>query len=127
VKVEAASFSGPLPHPALLARYNELIPNGADRVMALAEKQSAHREKQEARVIDGNVRSQTRGSWFAFILSLVIVSGALYLLHQGKNIGGLGAILAGIVPLAAVFFYSKREQAKERANKEVAVRERKAR
>lgn len=65
MRVEA-TFSGPLPPPSLLARYSEIIPNGAERIMAMAERQSEHREKLEARVVNGNVASQTRGSWFSF-------------------------------------------------------------
>ena len=38
--------------------------------MAMAERQSEHREKLESLVVNGNVASQTRGSYFAFILAL---------------------------------------------------------
>ena len=31
-------YSGQLPHPDLLDRFNDLIPNGADRIMKMAEK-----------------------------------------------------------------------------------------
>ena len=49
----SSSFSGPIPPPALLQKYNEIIPNGAERILAMAEKQSAHREYLEKRVVDG--------------------------------------------------------------------------
>jgi len=127
VKLEASAFSGPLPHPDLLAKFNEIIPDGAERIMAMAERQSAHREKQENRVIDGNVRSQTRGSYFGFILSLVAILGGLFLLYQGKNIAGLGAIISSIAPLAAVFFVARRAQENERADKAAALQARRSR
>jgi uncharacterized membrane protein len=41
--------------------------------MAMAERQSAHRERLEARVVDGNVANQTRGSYFAFIIMLAAI------------------------------------------------------
>jgi uncharacterized membrane protein len=65
---QSVSFSGPLPPPALLAKYNEVIPNGAERIMAMAERQSAHREFLEKQVVAGNVASQARGSHYAFII-----------------------------------------------------------
>lgn len=37
------SFSGPIPHPDLLAQYDQIIPNGADRILLMAEAQSRHR------------------------------------------------------------------------------------
>lgn len=51
--------------------------------MAMAERQSAHRERLEARVIDGNVASQTRGAYFALIISLVAITGGIGLIYQG--------------------------------------------
>jgi hypothetical protein len=36
----SVSYSGPLPHPSLLAKYNEVIPNGAERMMVMAENRA---------------------------------------------------------------------------------------
>jgi uncharacterized membrane protein len=114
---QEAFFSGPLPPPHLLAQYNDAIPDGASRVMAMAERQSQHREALEKRVVDGNVASQTRGSYFAFVLLLVTIVGGFYLLHEGKSIVGLAAIVTAVGGAAGVFFYSKHEQKKERIAK----------
>jgi uncharacterized membrane protein len=122
---QSAQFSGPIPPPAVLEKYNEIIPNGAERIMAMAENQSAHREWLEKRVIDGDVASRTRGSWFAFILSLVAIVGGVYLIAQGKSASGLTTIIASLASLAAVFFYSKHEQSKERIAKSTALETRK--
>lgn len=73
IQASSSSFSGPIPPPALLEKYNEIIPNGAERILAMAEKQSTHREYLEKRVVDGNVSNQTRGSYFGFIISLVAI------------------------------------------------------
>ena len=124
VQVQAASFSGPLPLPGLIAQYNEIIPNGAERIMAMAERQSAHRERLEARVVDGNVANQTRGSYFAFILALVAIGGGFFLIHEGRSAQGLAAIITSVVALASVFFYSKVEQRKERTEKATALQTR---
>ena len=67
VKAEFHSFSGPLPPPEALARYNEVIPGGAERILAMAERQSAHRELLEAEVVSANVSSQKMGSLFYFV------------------------------------------------------------
>jgi uncharacterized membrane protein len=39
----ASTFSGPLPPPSILGDYNEILANGAERIMKMAENQSSHR------------------------------------------------------------------------------------
>ncbi len=85
--------------------------------MAMAERQSAHRKRMESTVIGGNVASQTRGSWFAFILALVTILGGFFLLYEGKSVLGMTAIIGSIASLVGVFIYSKHEQRKERIEK----------
>jgi uncharacterized membrane protein len=126
-EIRLASFSGPLPPPTLLAQYNDVIPNGADRIMAMAERQSAHRERLEARVVDGNVANQTRGSYFAFMVMMVAILSGFYLIHEGRNAEGLTSIIAALSGVIGVFFYSKLEQKKEREDKATALEERKRR
>ena len=82
-KFQAEFFSGPIPPPSYLARYNEVVPQGADRILAMAERQSKHRELLEAQVIAGNLRSQSRGSVFAFIIALVAIIGGMFLIEEG--------------------------------------------
>src|SRR5206468_1881503 len=47
---------GPLPDPGELAAYNQIIPNGADRIMKMAEEQSAHRIGLEKTVVGSQQR-----------------------------------------------------------------------
>ena len=37
VSASISAFKGPLPPPELLERYNQIVPNGADRIVAMAE------------------------------------------------------------------------------------------
>jgi uncharacterized membrane protein len=90
-------FVGPLPPPHLLARYNDVIPGGAERMLAMAERQSAHRESMEALVVKGNLARQREGAYFAFILAFLTICGGIFLLYSGRSIAGLVAILT---PLA---------------------------
>jgi uncharacterized membrane protein len=46
-----ASYSGPLPLPQQLQGYEEIVPGAADRIIRMAEKQSAHRIEIESKVI----------------------------------------------------------------------------
>lgn len=58
--------SGPLPHPETLAQYEEIIPNGAERIMAMAEKQSAHRIELESMVVKSQVDQSARGTIYCW-------------------------------------------------------------
>ena len=121
---QSVSFSGPLPPPGLLARYNDVIPNGAERIMAMAERQSAHRESLEATVVAGNVASQARGSHYAFIICLITIVGGFVLIGMGKNIYGISAVIGSLATLAGVFVIAKREQKRERIDKSNALEKR---
>jgi uncharacterized membrane protein len=111
------SFSGPIPPPHLLAQYNDVVKDGAERILAMAERQSAHREAMEAAVVKGNLSRQKEGAYFAFILALLTICGGILLIYSGRNVAGLVAILAPLAALAGVFVYTKREQRKERTEK----------
>jgi uncharacterized membrane protein len=116
-----------LPHPALLAKYNEVIPNGAERIMAMAERQSIHRESLEAQVVAGNVASQARGSHYAFIICLVTIVGGFVLIGMGKSIIGVSAVIGSLATLAGVFLVARRGQKQERVEKQDALMSNKAR
>jgi uncharacterized membrane protein len=117
----AISFAGPIPPPNLLAQYNEIIPNGADRILAMAERQSSHREAMESAVVRGNLAAQQRGTIFAFIIAMTAILGGIWLIYIGKSTSGLVAIIGPLVSLATAFIVSKYEQRKERETKAVAL------
>jgi uncharacterized membrane protein len=91
--------------------------------MAMAERQSAHRESLEAKIVDGNVASQARGLNYAFTLCLVIIIGGFVLIGMGKSITGVSTIVLSLATLASVFLVAKREQRKERVEKATALAE----
>lgn len=41
----AQTFSGQLPPPEILAKYNSVVPNAAERIITMAETQAADRIK----------------------------------------------------------------------------------
>jgi uncharacterized membrane protein len=119
-----ASYIGPLPPPGMLVQYNEAFPGAAERIVAMAERQSAHREALEAAVVSAGVTSQTRGSWFGFIISMTAISGGIYLITLGKDIQGLVAIVSSLTALTSVFVLGKKKQTKELDEKSQALAKR---
>jgi uncharacterized membrane protein len=86
--------SGPLPHPQLLAQYDEVVPGGADRIVKLAENQVKHRQTM-----------QSRGQMFTFVLALVVLVGGIGLVALGNSVEGLVPLVAALAGLGGLFFY----------------------
>lgn len=119
-----ASYTGPIPPPGMLVKYNEAVPGAADRILVMAERQSVHREAIESKVVDAGIKSQARGSWFGFIVSMTAVVGGIYLIKLGKSSEGLTAIIGSLAALAGVFVYGKRKESKELKEKSDALAKR---
>ena len=48
------AYSGPLPSPEALEKYNQVLPGAAERILAMAENQGKHRQDIERKVIESN-------------------------------------------------------------------------
>ena len=93
--VRHASFSGPLPPPAMYGEYDKVLPGSAGRLLELTENQSSHRIDWERTALKASISATTRGQWFGFIVSLVAISAAIFLATQGQSVvGGLLAIVS---------------------------------
>ena len=95
--------------------------------MVMAERQSAHRESLEARVVAGNIANQTRGSIFAFIICLVTLIFGFYLVLKGMNVQGFASIVGALGGVLCTFIYSRIEQRKERVEKAATLESRRRR
>jgi uncharacterized membrane protein len=110
---KAYSFSGPLPPPEALEKYNQVLPGAADRIISMAEQQAKHRQGLERAVIDSNIFVQKVGPFLGFVVAMTAIGGGVYLIMQNKEVSGLAAILGALVSLAGVFVYGKSKQRKE--------------
>lgn len=106
------SHSGPLPDPESLIQYNSVIPDGADRIMKMAENQQRHRINIESKVITSQSSQSKLGQIFGLIIGLVGVGCGTYLAAIGATT--VGGIIAGgtVVSLVSVFVIGKSIQRK---------------
>lgn len=123
VQTQSIAFSGPIPPPAHLEQYERILPGAAERILKMAEEQSAHRRSLETKVIDSGVISSNRGLWFGFIIGLAGFSIVGYSAYLGYE--ALAGIIAALDlgSLVGVFVYGSRQRKQERLEKEQAVRE----
>ena len=114
----SSTFSGPLPPPDILARYNDAVPDGAERIIALAERQAAHRMALESRVVDADIRRSNLGLGAGLLVALAGLFASFLMVDRGNAVAG--AVLASIdlAGLVAVFVYgtvSRRSERQQRA------------
>ena len=107
------SFSGPLPPPESLAEYEQISPGFADRIIQMAEKEQGHRHQLDEQRWPAQKKLLSRGQVFAFILSLSIVIGGIWLLLEDKQISGFVTLLGAIGVVAGPFIYTMRWKRKQ--------------
>ncbi|MBZ0242901.1 MAG: DUF2335 domain-containing protein [Bacteroidales bacterium] len=107
ISIQHKSHSGPLPDADTLIKYNSIIPNGADRIMKMAENQQAHRIKLESKVIASQSSQSNLGQLFGLIIGLVGIGCGTFLAATGEPT--VGGIIAGgtVISLVSVFVIGK--------------------
>ncbi|NES23053.1 MAG: DUF2335 domain-containing protein [Symploca sp. SIO3E6] len=110
------SLTSLLPTPEMLAQYNDLGAEAAERIIAIAEKEQEHRHKMQEKLLDARLLAlrqarNERRLWqvFAFALAVVSVICGSIAAMLGEPIAGevIGAV--GVVGLVVVFVFSFRE------------------
>lgn len=108
---KTTSYSGPIPSPEILLGYERALPGLAERIIRMAEQETAHRHKTEKDIIAiqekdmKEARSEVRrGQHYAFVLCLAAITlgaGAIFAGHDtaGATLGtvGLGSLVTAFV------------------------------
>ena len=97
------AFSGPLPHPKILADYDKILPGTAERIITLAEAEAEHRRLLEKTAINAEVEEKRRGQKYGLIIGCTgigasVLLGAMGTLMPAAVIGG-----GTVVSLVTVF------------------------
>ena len=114
------SYRGPLPQPAAIQAYEEILPGAADRIFTMAENEAKHRHEIESvsmELSSFELRSayqrSNRGLLLGAIVAIVIVAGGAYMAYLGEPAVGGGVIGGTIVGLAGTFVYGARMRGRE--------------
>ncbi len=111
------SFSGPLPPPEILKKFDEVVPGAAERIIKMAEEQSAHRKELERKVIESDISRSKWGQILGFIIAVVGLAVSAFIAIYGNAYAG-GVIGVGtLVSLVGVFMYGAKTRSKEREEK----------
>ena len=116
-----SKFSGPIPPPSILAGYNDIIPDGAERIFRMAEKQQDHRMELERITIVGDTNRSKLGLILGFVLSVLVVFGGVYIIAIGRDISGLVLIFVPLGTLVTVFINTQAGRERERSKQKKDV------
>lgn len=106
------THTGPLPDPETLTAYSAIIPNGAERIMQMAEKQLDHRMKMENKVVGGQLRQSNLGQILAFLIGLAALGAATYCIVSGYEWSGGILGVSGLTGLVTAFIKGRSQQEK---------------
>jgi uncharacterized membrane protein len=101
-----------------LIQYNEAVSDGAERIIALAERQAKHRMALETRVVDADIKRANWGLLAGFVVALAGLIISYFLIDRGNAWAGLFLGTLDLGSLVGVFIYgtvSRRSEREQRA------------
>lgn len=107
ISATARMYSGPIPSADELIMYEKACPGAADRIIAMAESQSKHRQGLETKVVGGNVQREKMGMWMAFTITVLLILIGTYLIIINKPVIGFIAIFVPCLFQASNYVYVK--------------------
>jgi uncharacterized membrane protein len=121
------AFSGPLPPPNIVSGYDQIITNGADRIMEMAERDQEHVHGLENahsarldRFLDSDIRLARNAQLLGGVLFTLMIVAALLFAFLDKLPVALGTVLsAGLVQVGTWLLnrYSNRQPTKPEQDK----------
>lgn len=112
IERKITAHQGPLPQWEDLEKYGQIIPNGADRIMTMAEKQQDHRMSLETTAITEQLTQSKRGQTFGLFIGLTAIIGGVACILLGHEWSGVFLGGGGLTGLVSVFVIGKNKQAK---------------
>jgi uncharacterized membrane protein len=110
--IATQQYSGPIPDPESLARYESVIPGAAERILKMAENEAKHRHAIDNRLTKHSAITTYLGMIFAFS-SVAILAGVVVLaLFRGQSNAAIAMAITAIASVAGVFIIYKRNKKK---------------
>jgi uncharacterized membrane protein len=122
--MQMQAFVGPIPPPDVMEEYNRVLPGAAERILAMAENQLAHRQRVErlsaeleSKKLDEAARESGRAfrdsilnRMLSFMTAVAFLATSIFMIHSGLEWQGVLLILAEIAALVAAFLKANKSQ-----------------
>lgn len=111
-------FQGPLPHPKVLAAYEETLPGAAERIFSAWEKESEDRRGLTSRLVDHEFRFRNQAQIFGFVIAVLFLGVSAWLIDRGHDATGIALIFSEIVALVGAFILGRSRSGKHRRSED---------
>lgn len=91
---------GPIPHPEILKKYEELDKGAAKLIIENGVQESVHRREMEKAIFKKAVNDKKRGHYLGFLIGLIVILAGCWLIYSEHPITGTllsGTSLLGLV------------------------------
>lgn len=106
------SHSGWLPTPDYMRQYDAILPGLAERIVALPEREQAHRHGVVDTMVKGEVALKRRGQSFAMASVVLFLGFSGLLVYCGQFDWAAKVAMFGIVGIVGIFVTGKWADAK---------------
>lgn len=108
IEQRSAFWQGPIPPPAVLREFGEIVPDAPERILRQWENESAHRRAMERGALDSHHRRSVQGLWNAIVFALgaLVTANVALALHEPQAAMVLGG--GTIASVVAIFIYQRR-------------------
>lgn len=120
ISLRVETYSGIIPHPSIVGRWESIMPGSADRILTLTEKHQENRMAIERSMFADFIKREQLGMWFYFVIALVMMIGGIIIILSGHSTIGLAALAAPLATIAGSFIYSQRHSGR-RAEAEPSI------
>ena len=116
-QVTQASFAGPIPPPSLLSEYNDIVPDAANRILTMAEKQAEHRMALETFAVHSEVARSYWGLGAAALVALSIAGLAAAAIFTDHDAAGAALGTIDLVGIIGTFIYGNETRRRDLRNR----------
>jgi len=106
----SSRYTGSLPPPEHLMQYDKVIPEGAERIMRIAEKDQEHRLKAETTLVTSDVTTTRLGQIFGLTMGMTIVMLGFICIMQGHDLAGSFMSGSSVVGLVSIFVIGRNKR-----------------
>lgn len=96
-------YSGPIPHPDILKKYNELDPGAAKLIIENGVEESRYRRELEDKALEYQRRDVKRRDIMGFTIGVMIISVGAFLIYKGHTV--VGTVLSGVSAIGLVSLF----------------------
>jgi uncharacterized membrane protein len=118
IQAEASlSYNSPLPPPEVLAGYGRTQTDAPERILAMAERQEAHRQQMEKIVVEAGAANASKAMNIAAYIATLFVGASVYMVHEHYAVYGIVTLGSTLAALAGVNLYGRAAQKQERTER----------